>query len=182
MTTSLNRNQLERLLHNVVHEVFQTETSAVRHCRREAERLGATGPGRAMNAISEHAARVLEQLGPVCEREDLPVSVGGRALGAFFSEMRDKVVDRLMQSERSYRGTLIGLHHGIDLMKLVTLAAEAAGKPSLLDLCTDWIPARTALVERAVAELAWFVSHPERATELARPLNLAARRRRVAHS
>ena len=176
-----DQNQLDKLLHNVVHEVFQTETSALRHCRREAERLGATGPGRAMIAISEHAAQVLDALGPVCKREGLPVSVGGSTAGLFLSEMRDKVLDRVIQSERSYRGTLMGLHHGIDLMKLVTLASEASGKTSLLDLCADWIPARTALVNRAIEELSWFVMHPERATELARPLVLSGRRQRVAH-
>lgn len=174
-------NQLDKLLHNVVHEVFQTETSALRHCQREAERLGATAPGRAMMAISEHAAGVLDALAPVCRREELPVSVGGSAAGVFLSEMRDKVLDRLIQSERSYRGTLMGLHHGIDLMKLVMLASEASGKSSLIDLCAEWIPARTALVQRAVEELSWFVTHPERATELARPLLLSARRQRVAH-
>ena len=178
MSTGLK--QLDKLLHNVVHEVFQTETSAVRHCRREAERLGATGPGRAMMAISGHASQVLEALGPICQREGLPISVGGSTAGMLLSEMRDKVLDRLIQSERSYRGTLMGLHHGIDLMKLVTLAAEASGKPFLLELCNNWIPARTALVQLAVEELSWFVMHPERATEIARPLMLTARSHRVA--
>lgn len=179
MSTDLN--QLEKLLHNVTHEVFQTETSAIRHCRREAERLGATGPGRAMMAISEHARRSFAELGQVCAREELPVSKGGSAVGLLFSETRDKLMDRLIQSERSYRGTLVGLHHGIDLMKLVTLAAEASGKSSLLAFCSEWLPARTALVDRAIEELAWFVMHPERASELARPFSLAARRHRVAH-
>jgi hypothetical protein len=174
-------NHLDKLLHNVIREVFQTETSAVRHCRREADRLGATPPGRAMMAISEHATGVLEALPPVCQREGLPVSIGGSATGLFFSEMRDKVLDRLIQSERSYRGTLIGLHHGVDLMKLVMLAAEASGKSSLIDLCAEWIPARTALLQRAIEELSWFVTHPERATEFARPLLLSSRRQRVAH-
>jgi hypothetical protein len=179
MSTDLN--QLDKLLHNVVHEVFQTETSAVRHCQREAERLASTGPGRAMIAISGHASQVLEALGPVCRREGLPVSVGGSTAGVLLSEMRDKVLDRLIQSERSYRGTLMGLHHGIDLMKLVTLAAEASGKSSLLELCSNWIPARTALVQVAVEELSWFVMHPERATEIARPLMLSTRSHRAAH-
>jgi hypothetical protein len=171
---------LDKLLHNVIHEVFQTETSAVRHCRREAERLAATGPGSAMIAISEHASRVLEALAPVCQREGLPVSVGGSTAGLVLSELRDKVVDRLVQSERSYRGTLMGLHHGIDLMKLVTLTAEASGKVALVDLCAEWLPTRTALVQRAIEELAWFVLHPERATALARPLTISKQQRRAA--
>jgi len=172
--------QLEKLLHNVTHEVFQTETSAVRHCRREADRLGATGPGRAMLAISEHAGRVLDALAPVCHQEGLPVSAGGSTAGVFLSEMRDKVLDRLVQSERSYRGTLMGLHHGIDLMKLVSSAAAASGKSSLIALCGDWLLVRPALVQSAVEELSWFVMHPERATALARPFMLSARRQRVA--
>src|SRR5689334_4411230 len=114
MSTDLN--PLDKLLHNVVHEVFQTESSARRHCRREAERLHGTGPGRAMLVISEHAAQALNQLGTICQREGLPVGVGGSTVGMVLSEMRDKVLDRLIQSERSYRGTLVGLHHGIDLM------------------------------------------------------------------
>lgn len=176
-----NLNQLEKLLHNVTHEVFQTETSAVRHCRREADRLGATSPGRAMLAISEHAKRVLDALGPVCQQDGLPVGVGGSTAGIFLSEMRDKVLDRLIQSERSYRGTLMGLHHGVDLMKLVAFAAEASGKSSLMALSADWLVVRPGLVRTAVDELAWFVMHPERAMELARPLVLSARRHRVAH-
>ena len=65
--------------------------------------------------LDDLGLRSLQELPPLCEREGLPVSVVGSLTGTLFSELRDKLADGLIQSERSYRGTLLGTRHGIDV-------------------------------------------------------------------
>jgi len=95
------RTKTEELLANLIRELFQTETSGLRHCRREADRLGSVEPAQAMRAIAEHARAALKELPSLCEREGMPVSVVRSLTGSLFSELRDKLADGLIQSERS---------------------------------------------------------------------------------
>ena len=115
-------------LHSLARELFQTETSAARHCRREAERLGDTGPARALLAVADHADAVLKELPAIAERNDMPVSKGGRMTGALFSQLRDKMFDMLIDSDRSYRGTLLGCRHGLDVVRTLQQLARCNGK------------------------------------------------------
>jgi hypothetical protein len=182
MTTNPATSSVEKLQHNLLREVYQTETSAVRHCQREADRLGAVSPAQAMLAVRTHAQEAVPALIDVCRREQLPVSSLGSAAGAFFSQFRDKLADRLMQSERSYRVTLLGIRHGIDLMRMVSATADAANKLVLEEFCQGWLTTRIVMAERVQDEMTWFVRHPDHATELARPLFLAARRAGTQHN
>src|ERR1700748_3305972 len=101
----------DKLIKHLGHELWQTEVSASQHCRREAERLGDTSPARALLACAKHADTVLADLPHYGVKRPLIASALGMALGKAFSEARDTVADKLIASERSYRGTLLGLRH-----------------------------------------------------------------------
>src|ERR1700753_1907989 len=86
MTDKTIDPSLLRLLRSLTREFFQTETSAVRHCTREAERLGDVGPARAMLAIAHAAEQALKAFPPIATAHDLPVSGAGMFVGSLFSE------------------------------------------------------------------------------------------------
>lgn len=159
---------LKSLLKSLMREFFQTETSAVVHCRREADRLGEAPPARTLRALADQAETVLKELPQIAEQCALPKSKGGMTVGQLFSETRDKLLDRLIRSERSYRGTMLGVRHGVDLVALLAPAAQQGGLDSLRDFCERWLTARRPLVERLEGDLAWFAKQPGVAMRLAR--------------
>ena len=106
----------------------------------------------------------------------------GALTGALLSELRDKLADAVIQSERSYRGTLLGARHGVDLVKMIGFAADAAEKLALESFCQSWLQTRSVLVLRAEEAMLWFAQHPEQASRLARPLFRRARRQAYAHA
>ena len=87
----------------------------------------------------------------------------GQAIGKLFSIGRDAVMDKVLTSERSYRGTLLGLRHGVDLVQLMEAAAVRAGDEELRSLFEQWLKQRTPLVEVVANELRWFAERPEQA-------------------
>lgn len=161
-------------LANLVRELFQTEESAKHHPMLEAERLGEVPPAMALRAVAAHARRTLAELPPLVRRHDLPVSNGGRRVGAAFSTIRDRLADLLLTAERSYRGTLLGMRHGVDLVILIQSVARMEGDTSLANWCDHWLERRRPLVEAAAQELAWFAANPARAREPAKDNPLAA--------
>lgn len=151
-------------LETLVHELFQTEQSAKSHPLVESERLGDVPPGHAMRAVSVQAEAVLAELPGLMKSRGLPVSEGGLGLGKVFSLVRDKIADQVLSYEKSYRGTLLGMHHGLDVVTLFKYVAAANGDEALAQWCDRWIERRRPLVEAAVRELSWFAAHPELAT------------------
>jgi hypothetical protein len=168
MTADKNERARRSLLKSLIREFYQTETSAVTHCRREAKRLGDEPPARVLMAVSNQAARVLRELPEICERHALPKSVGGVSVGRLFSFARDKFADRLIRLERSYRGTMLGLRHGFDLVLLLAKTARDGGLTDLEEFCEQWLAARQPLLEDLERELAWFAQHPPAALRFAR--------------
>ncbi|MET0285736.1 MAG: hypothetical protein ABW352_14750 [Polyangiales bacterium] len=155
------------LLNNLTREIFQTETSAVRHGQREAERYDAGAPpAHALRAVSTHAERVLIELPGLAERAGLIISKGGILVGELFSQGRDKLADLLIDRERSYRGTLLGMRHGIDLFRLTQEFADAANNYELRDFAKQWLEERTPLVQRVDEELRWFAQNPDVAVQV----------------
>lgn len=165
------------LLNNLTRELFQTETSAVRHSGREAERLGETAPAQALRAVAAHAKQVLAELPALAKRNDMIVSKGGMVVGEIFSQTRDKLADMLIDSERSYRGTLLGMRHGVDVLRLLQEFADAVGKQDLSLFCSTWLAVRVPLVEKVDEQLRWFAQNPDEAVKIARPLMARARGR-----
>jgi hypothetical protein len=156
-------------LTQLAHELFQTEQSAHDHPRVEAERLGDVPPAHAFLAISAHAGEVLAELTPKMKHDPArPAGWFGRTVGAAFSAVRDRLADVLLTRERSYRATLLGLRHGLDLVELIESVALAEGDLELAVWSHRWLEARRPLVEAAVVELAWFARNPTTATEPAR--------------
>ena len=173
----MTTQELDRTDHawlaNLVRELFQTEQSAKVHPRIEAERLGDAPPSHVLLAISAHAEAALAELPPLVVRHNLPNSTSGKLVGAAFSSLRDHFVDLLLSSEKSYRGTLLGMRHGVDLVELIQYVAREEGDTSLTQWCATWLEKRRPLVEAAAGELAWFAAHPDRAREPAKDNPLA---------
>ena len=169
MTSSVSDDaSAHGLLVSLSRELFQTETSASRHCRREAARLGDSGPAAALLAVADHADAVLLELPKLAQRNNMPVSRGGALTGELFSQLRDKLFDMLIDSDRSYRGTLLGCRHGIDVVHMLQHLANVVGKADLDAFCAAWLSTRTVLVQRVEDQLAWFARHPGHALKLAR--------------
>lgn len=161
-------NAHQNLVRSLMPEVFQTERSASRHARIEARRLGPVPPGTALTAVADHADLSLSALVGLSERLGLPGRVSGQTVGTAFSLLRDGFGDRLLDPSRSYRGTLLGVHHGVEAMHLLHAAAtRTPGLEPLADYTEGWLDTRTRLAEACIVALEWFAAFPEAA---ARPV------------
>ncbi|MFO0576531.1 MAG: hypothetical protein U1A78_21205 [Polyangia bacterium] len=152
-----------QLLQTLFHELFQTEQSAALHPEREARRLGTVPPADALRQVAEHARRVLVELPELASRRQLPVSRIGQMMGRMFSHARTWFADHLIQPERSYRGTLLGMRHGVDLVTLIRDSALVEGDAELAEWCARWLLEREPLVEAVAAQLQWFAETPDAA-------------------
>lgn len=159
------KDALQKLLHTLFIELFQTEQSADVHSRREADRLGSTPPARALRAVADHAQAALGEFTAMAEPRGFSATRAGMAVGSFFSQVRNLLADRLIDRERSYRGTLLGMRHGMDLVRSLRDVADAAGDTDLTTALDGWLRARAPLVDKVADELAWFARNPERALE-----------------
>lgn len=152
-----------QLLATLLQELFQTEQSAKVHPAREAERLGAIPPAAALRAVSEHATHILEELPGLTQRCGLELGLLGKTTGQLLSNLRQWVIDRLVEPERSYRATLLGMRHGVDLVTLISQLAQAEGNHDLAKWCARWLRERSPLVESVAVELSWFAQSPQAA-------------------
>ncbi len=148
------RPRLE-LQRSLAWELYQTEASARRHAHREFRRLRDTPPGRALEVISRHAAATLRMLPEVVGARGFIGDGAGRLLGSSFSLLR-RVVDPLLGRERSYRMTLLGVHHGIDTVRTIRNRAIDAGDEHLAAWCDAWLDTRLRLLQNAELALLWF--------------------------
>lgn len=149
------------LLDTLFVELFQTERSAIAHPEREAERYGEAAPGVALRAVSAHARAQLPGLERLAQLDDHRMAKVGLALGEAFSVIRQAFGDRLVSREKSYRGTLLGMHHGIDVVLEVDAVARILGKDDIVAWCSQWLAVRRPLVEQARSALVWFAENPE---------------------
>jgi hypothetical protein len=157
-------DDLQKLQAKLCRELAQSERSADVHTRREARRLGDIPPARALLALGEHARTERERFdGLANERQPESGLDMARAVGRVFSALRNYLFDRLIDSERSYRGTLLGVRHGIDTARLLREVAVRLGDERIVKFCDEWLPRRLDLVARAERELAWFADVPSRA-------------------
>jgi hypothetical protein len=164
-----------KMLHRLGRELFQTETSARLHCRREAERLGDVPPARLLIATAQHADEALKSMMEKTKRSELPLSIAGALVGVMLSTTREFVLDRVLSSEQSYRGTLLGMKHGVDLVKLINQLAQRAGDFALFEWTDDWLRRREPLVQEGEARLGWFADNVDVADRVARPLLIRPR-------
>lgn len=149
-----------KLSASLMREVFQTERSAELHCIREAARLSGP-PATALRACAIHAVRVNRELPQLARQAQLPVRNAASAIGRAFSALREVIFDRALDEERSYRGTLLGLRHGVDVVRMLQHVADASGRLPLAEFCTQWLAEREPLVGDVARAMSWFALHPE---------------------
>lgn len=152
-----------QLMRSLMREFFQTEQSAQRHSRIEAKRLAGTPPARALEAVARHADAVLQELPGRARHHNLPVSAAGLWVGEVFSNLRSSVFDLLLDIETSYRGTLLGMRHGLDVMRMLRETAAAANQEELAEWCDRIVKAREPLIEECAQQLSWFGQHSQQA-------------------
>lgn len=151
---------LQRLREKLCRELSQSERDASLHTTREAGRLGDVPPAQALLAIAAHA-RSLRAAFDALITTDQPVGVRlGRTVGHVFSALRHFLFDRMIDTERSYRGTLLGLRHGVDITRLLREVALREGDAKLVRFCDELLVERQGLLEHAEQALAWFADEP----------------------
>lgn len=154
-------------------ELFQTERSAYRHPIREAKRLGDVPPAIALRAVAAHANGVLDELPKLARARGMEIAKVGTIIGETFSDVRHFFGDRFIDRERSYRGTLLGMRHGIDLVRLIHAAAEDEADAELAAWCERWTSTRERLVAGVEREIDWFGHHQAFAARQSIPLRFA---------
>lgn len=87
----------------------------------------------------------------------------GRTVGRLFSTLRHYLFDRMIDVERSYRGTLLGFHHGIACARLLHDVAERLGDEHMARFCEDLLADRKPLLEAAEQQVGWFARRPQKA-------------------
>jgi hypothetical protein len=153
----------EELRIKLLRELFQCEHDVATHPAREARRFGDTPPGIALRAIANHGAVALGQLSLISRHGTEARAKLGHLVGEVVSLTRYLFVDRLIDAERSYRATLLGLKHGIDVIRMLREVAERDGDLALSLWCEDTLIERESLVHEAEMAMAWFAEEPRMA-------------------
>ena len=148
-----------RLLDKLLRELQRSETQAIEHAPREARRIGEATPVHALRDVALHAQQLRPRLIAAIEGHALVPGEG--RLGATFSTLRQLVADRVYDAERAYRGALLDLRHGIDVVRVLREVARLEELFALIRWCDDWLAARRALVARVEAQLGWFAEQPQ---------------------
>lgn len=151
------------LLRALFRELFQTEMSGRTHPRKEAKRLAPSPPADAMSAIADDCEATLPRVVALAEERGYPVSALGLAIGRMLSAMRTASTDLVATRELSYRGTLIGLRHAVDVVTLLRATAARAGDAAVLRFCDDWLARRRPMIDALERALGWFAAHPDAA-------------------
>ncbi|HTM20882.1 MAG TPA: hypothetical protein VL172_10250 [Kofleriaceae bacterium] len=136
-------------------ELLQTETSARRQARRQARHMRGLPPGRALEVIAAHADATLRALPELAARRGHRGAILGRLVGLTLWGLR-RMVDPVVGPGRAYRVTLLGLHHGIDTVRMLRTHAVEAGDDQLAGWCEAWLETRRRLVRNAEIALLWF--------------------------
>lgn len=154
---------LHRLRAKLCREIAQSEHDAKLHTSREARRLGDVPPAAALRAIAEHSESLRPRFESLMSRDQRVGLRLGRTVAKMFSGLRHAFFDRLMDAERSYRATLLGLRHGVDAARLLREVAMRSSDVYLARFCQDLINEREPLLVQAEGALVWFAEQPARA-------------------
>jgi hypothetical protein len=99
-------------------------------------------------------------------------------VGSLFSIGRDTLADFFLTTEQSYRGTLLGMRHGFDVVTLFRLAALDEGDSQVVAWTDSWLAERQSPVAVVADQMRWFVAHPQRALQNAKRVERATTARR----
>jgi hypothetical protein len=141
-------------------EVGQTERSAIRHPRVEARRLGLSPPASALRAVADHAERAEPSFRALAEARGMARRSVGTAIGTLFSVGRDGLADFFLTTEQSYRGTLLGLRHGYDVVSVLRMAARVEHDIEVANWSDVWLAERAPLLDAIAGQMRWFVDRP----------------------
>jgi hypothetical protein len=158
-------SDLDKLRTKLCRELVQSEQSARIHPVREARRLGKVPPAAALRAIASHAELLRPRFEALQHRDHLDRFGLVSSIGKLFSALRHAVFDRMIDAERSFRGTLLGLRHGVDTARLLREVARRAGDIYLFAFCDELLAQRLPLIAKAEASLTWFAEQPGRALQ-----------------
>ena len=147
-----------RLLDKLLRELVRAEAHAIEHAPREAKRIGEMPPVQALRDVAAHALSMRPRFGVVIEGHALAPARGG--IGGTLSTLRQLVTDRIHDAERAYRGALLDLRHGVDVVRVMREVARHEELFALIRWCDDWLLARRTLVARVEAQLAWCAAQP----------------------
>lgn len=148
------QSERHRLLEKLLRELVRAEAQAVDHAPREARRIGETPPALALRDVAVHALSMRPRFAQLLEGHNLAASRGG--ITATLSTLRHLVTERIHDAERAYRGALLDLRHGLDVVRVLREVARLEELFALIRWCDDWLPARRTLVARVEAQLNWF--------------------------
>lgn len=148
-----------RLLDKLLRELVRSEAHAIDHAPREARRLGEAPPVVVLREIAAHASLMRPRFALALAGHALAASGGG--ISATLSSVRHMIHDQLYDPERAYRGVMLDLDHGVDIVRILRDVARRDELFAVVRWCDDWLVARRTLVARACAQLAWFVDQPE---------------------
>jgi hypothetical protein len=162
------------LLDKLCRELAQAEHDAFLHCARQARQLGACPPAHALRAISEHAETTWPSYVQATGRRRVGTRIG-KLVAKTLSATRHLAVDRVIDAQRSYRATLIGLKHGLDCARLLAEVAIRDDEPELVRWLGEMLPRRRELVASAEDAMEWFAEWPEVAVHVAARRRTAAR-------
>jgi hypothetical protein len=154
---------LHKLYAKLCRELAQSEHSAVVHTRREARRLGDVAPAKALLSLGQHAEMLRPRFTALLSKRQPAGMFAGRTVGHVFSTLRHFLFDRLIDTERSYRGTLLGFHHGIACARLLREVADRVGDDHMVSFCDDMLADRVPLLEAAEQQVAYFARRPQKA-------------------
>lgn len=150
----------QRLREKLCRELAQSEHDAVIQTTREARRLHVCPPAEKLRAIAAHAEHLRPRLDALMLKHQ-PVGLrAARVVGEVFSGLRHYLFDRMLSTERSYRATLLGVRHGIDVAWLLRDVARREEQIRLFRFCDDMIAEREPLLREAERALSWFADHP----------------------
>lgn len=153
-------SSLQRLREKLCRELAQSEHDAIIHCCGEASRYGAQAPGQVLRVIADHAREIRPRLDYLWATQRLGLRLG-RVVGEVFSAVRHFAVDWMIDAERSYRATLLGLEHGVGVARLLREVFVHQQDYAALRVCDELIEGRTRLLARAADRLRWFAEHPD---------------------
>lgn len=159
-----------RLVPSLFSELVETERSSYRRPVREAERLGDVAPSIALRAVAAHANDTLDALPKLARARGLSTTTVRGLFGAAVASAWDAAAAHLVDVERSFRTTLLGLRNGIDLVRLLRAAADDEADHELVAWCDRWLDVRQRLVQDVARELDWFAQHPAASLRVAASL------------
>jgi hypothetical protein len=148
-----------RLLDKLLRELHRAEAQALEHAPREARRIGETAPVVALRDVGLHALQMKPRLALVLDGHALAPHEG--RFGTTFSTLRQLVADRVYDAERAFRGALLDLRHGIDIVRVLREVSRLEELFAVIRWCDDWLGARRTLVARVEAQLGWFAEQPQ---------------------